>query len=67
MKVFFSSRDKARKAGFGVMCDNGVNAEQGKRFARQIEAHKTTSNTLVCHSANFDRIVPVFVRGKNKL
>lgn len=67
MKVFFPSREEARKAGFGVMCDNGKEAEHGKRFARQIEAHKTNNNTLVCHSANFDRVVPVFVRGKNKL
>ena len=67
MQVFFSSREQARKAGFGVMCDNGKEAEKGQRFARSIEAHKTTNNTLVCHSPTFERIVPVFVRGKNKL
>jgi hypothetical protein len=37
MKVFFSSREQARKAGFGVMCDNGKEVEKGKRFARAIK------------------------------
>jgi hypothetical protein len=46
MKVFFSSREQARKAGFGVMCDNGVNAEKGKRFAREVK-----------HDAQMPRIV----------
>lgn len=71
MQVFFSSREQARKAGFGVMFDNGKEAEKGKRFARSVEAkaskHQCTDTTPFCHSANFDRIVPVFVRGKNKL
>jgi len=63
MQVFFSSREQARKAGFGVMCDNGKEANKGERFARSIEAKASQRQ---CTDA-LGRIVPVFVRGKNKL
>lgn len=37
MQVFFYTRDKARKASFGKLVDNGATAQHGKRFAREIQ------------------------------
>ena len=76
MQVFFSSRDKARKASFGKLVDNGATAQHGKRFGRNVEAQVATLAASPAkrfrteHIANCPisgRNVPVFVRGKNKL
>ena len=67
MQVFFSSRDKARKASFGKLVDNGATAEHGKRFGRNVEAMATNNNVRNMECPVSGRNVPVFVRGKNKL
>ena len=37
MQVYFKTRDAARKATFGKFKDNGQQAPQGKRFARELQ------------------------------
>ena len=36
MQIFFRTRTLARQAKFGRMIDNGPDAPQGKRFAREL-------------------------------
>lgn len=37
MQIHFKTREQARKAAFGKLVDNGATAQQGKRFAREIQ------------------------------
>lgn len=67
MQVFFPSRDKARKASFGKLVDNGATAQHGKRFGRNVEAMATNNNVHNMECPLTCRQIPVFVRGKNKL
>ena len=40
MQIYFKTRDAARKATFGKFKDNGQQAPQGKRFARELQTIK---------------------------
>ena len=37
MQIYFKTRESARKAKFGKFKDNGQQAPQGKRFARELQ------------------------------
>lgn len=70
MQVFFKTREAARQAkrnGFNGIADNGANAPKGQRYTKNMQATPSGNNLQKMACPITGRIVPVFVRGKNKL